>query len=309
MKRSLLPLRQLRVLDVAGRHTSFVAAANELGVTPAAVGQHIQMLEDHLGVLLFRRTNKGLELTTEGFAGLALLREGFLKFEECVRGIQADKAPDVYTIACPPDFFSRYLAPRLAAFSNDQPHTRYELVAEGGVDFLTRNLDIAIRLAEGPGKLEGVQLAPVQHVVVVGRNATANAHKSWIDWSGAPFRVAEEATVCVSDAEQALASVVAGMGKAIMPYFLAEEKIKSNCLQIVEGPTESSFAYWLVAPQAQWRQKKVRALVEFLTTGPSRPSMRSRNACLVSDKIERAILDEAFHHEVSRDNRDVEAVD
>ena len=74
MKRTHLPLNGLRVLDAAARHLSFTRAADELAVTPAAVGQQIRALEEMLGVVLFRRTPKGLELTDEAGAGLDALR-------------------------------------------------------------------------------------------------------------------------------------------------------------------------------------------------------------------------------------------
>src|SRR5688572_25068059 len=89
MKRTHLPLNALRVFDAAARHLSFTRAADELAVTPAAVGQQIRALEDVLGVVLFRRTSKGLELTDEAAAGLDPLREGFLRFEEAVQAMQA----------------------------------------------------------------------------------------------------------------------------------------------------------------------------------------------------------------------------
>ena len=73
MKRTHLPLNALRVFDAAARHLSFTRAADELAVTPAAVGQQIRALEDMLGVVLFRRTSKGLELAEEASAGLELL--------------------------------------------------------------------------------------------------------------------------------------------------------------------------------------------------------------------------------------------
>ena len=87
MKRTHLPLNALRVFDAAARHLSFTRAADELAVTPAAVGQQIRALEDMLGVVLFRRTPKGLELTGEADAGLDALRQGFLQFEESVRAM------------------------------------------------------------------------------------------------------------------------------------------------------------------------------------------------------------------------------
>src|ERR687895_162082 len=87
MKRTHLPLNALRVFDAAARHLTFTRAADELAVTPAAVGQQIRALEDVLGVVLFRRTSKGLELTDEAEAGLDPLREGFLRFEESVQAM------------------------------------------------------------------------------------------------------------------------------------------------------------------------------------------------------------------------------
>ena len=56
MKRSLIPLNALRVFNAAARSLSFTKAADELAVTPAAVGQQIRALEETLGVILFRRT-------------------------------------------------------------------------------------------------------------------------------------------------------------------------------------------------------------------------------------------------------------
>ena len=99
MTRTHLPLNALRVFDAAARHLSFTRAADELAVTPAAVGQQIRALEELLGVVLFRRTSKGLELTEEAAAGLEPLRSGFLQFEDAVQAMQAGQASHVYTIA------------------------------------------------------------------------------------------------------------------------------------------------------------------------------------------------------------------
>ena len=101
MKRTHLPLNGLRVLDAAARHLSFTKAADELAVTPAAVGQQIRALEDMLGVVMFRRTPKGLELTDEASAGLDALRSGFLQFEEAVQAMQSGQSSHKLTIAAP----------------------------------------------------------------------------------------------------------------------------------------------------------------------------------------------------------------
>jgi len=263
MKRTHLPLNALRVFDAAARHLSFTRAADELAVTPAAVGQQIRALEDHLGTVLFRRTSKGLELTDEGCAGLNPLRDGFLRFEESVQAMQAGQASDHYAIACPREFYAQWLAPRLAEFRKKNPGARFQFVADEDADFTEANLDVAIRLVDGPGDLEGQELAPARRVVVAAPGHT-EAHDHWIDWPGAPLPEGAEVSVQVGNAGQALSSAIAGMGKAVLPYLLAEDALGDGRLTALEGPDEGRRAYWLVAPLPQWRQKKVRTLVAFL---------------------------------------------
>ena len=65
----------------------------------------------------------------------------------------------------------------------------------------------------------------------------------------------------------ALASALAGLGKTVLPLLLCDDAIESGKLEVLEGPEEGRRAYWLVAPRPQWRQKKVKALVEHLTGG------------------------------------------
>jgi LysR family glycine cleavage system transcriptional activator len=64
--RQLPPLSAIRAFEAAGRHGSFTGAAQELKVTPAAISHHVKMLELWLGVELFRRFARGLELTDDG---------------------------------------------------------------------------------------------------------------------------------------------------------------------------------------------------------------------------------------------------
>lgn len=261
MKRTLLPLNALRVFDAAARHVSFTRAADELAVTPAAVGQQIRALEDALGVVLFRRTPKGLELTNEGIAGLDALREGFIKFEESVQAMQAGQASDRYTIAAPREFYGMWLAPRLAQFRRDNPLVTFQFHADEDADFTEANLDCAIRLIEGPGDFEGVQLAPARRVTV----ATPGAPEDWIEWPGAPLVQGVKPVLQVGNAGQALSGALAGLGRAVLPHLLVEEALGDGLLEALEGPSDGRRAYWLIAPRPQWRQKKMRALIAALT--------------------------------------------
>ena len=264
MKRTHLPLNGLRVLDAAARHLSFTRAADELAVTPAAVGQQIRALEDLLGVVLFRRTPKGLELTGEAMAGLDPLREGFLRFEEAVQAIQAGQSSHVYTIAVPRDFLGLWLAPRLAGFRRDNPQVRFALVAgDAELDFTEANLDLAIRFGEGPGELEGVALGDTDRVVVAPLDGDETP--PWIGWPGDAAPDGEEPALAVADAGLAISAAAAGLGRARVPALLAEAALAAG-QRIALGTREPCRrGYWLVAPTPQWRQKKVKALVGYLT--------------------------------------------
>ncbi len=85
MTRRLYPLNALRVFEAAARHLSFVKAADELHVTPAAISHQVKSLEDFLGVQLFRRLPRGLLLSDVGQLFLPELREGFAWLDRAVR--------------------------------------------------------------------------------------------------------------------------------------------------------------------------------------------------------------------------------
>jgi len=265
MKRTHLPLNGLRVLDAAARHLSFTRAADELAVTPAAVGQQIRALEDTLGVVLFRRTAKGLELTPEGEAGLDALRAGFLQFEEAVRAMQAGQSSKTLTIAAPRDFTAKWLAPRLADYARSDGELRFVLLsADEELDFTQANLDLAIRLGVGAGEHEGVQLGQGGFVVVAGEDADAGVDEAPVGWPGCPHDEGSGSMLRVADAGLAIDAAASGFGRACVPALLAARDVAAGRVRVIERRDDGP-AYWLIAPLPQWRQKKVRALVAALT--------------------------------------------
>lgn len=262
MKRTHLPLNGMRVFDAAARHLSFTRAADELAVTPAAVGQQIRALEDVLGVVLFRRTPKGLELTAEAEAGLVALRAGFLEFEEAVRAMQAQQSSKALTIAAPRDLSAKWLAPRLAAYGRSDPELRFALVvADDELDFTQANLDLAIIYAASPGELEGQPLGTAQMRAVSATGAPSEAR---ISWPGDP---AEGAALRVADAGLAIDSAAHGFGSAWVPELLVRDDLAAGRVAECAAPRADAHLYWLVAPLPQWRQKKVKSLVAALGEG------------------------------------------
>ncbi len=260
MKRTHLPLNGLRVLDAASRHLSFTRAADELAVTPAAVGQQIRALEDTLGVVLFRRTARGLELTPEAEAGLEALRHGFLCFEDAVRAMQAGQSSKVLTIAAPRDLTAHWLAARLAEIARADPELRFHLIAaDEPIDFTEANLDLAIRLMVDKGEHEGVRLGGTEFLKVA---APGGETERWIAWPG---HMPADAVLRVADAGLALEAAARGIGRALVPAILVRDGLGDARLTQLGESVDQGIGFWLFAPTPQWRQAKVRRLVDQLT--------------------------------------------
>ncbi len=264
MKRTHLPLNALRVFDAAARHLSFTKAADELAVTPAAVGQQIRALEDVLGTVLFKRMTRNLELTPEATRALPALRAGFLELEESVRILQDAQGSKVLTIAAPRDFTAKWLGPRLAAYGAANPEMRFAVEsADGGVDFTQANLDLAVTYGPTPD-VEGLHGKPLDDgaMCVVGLRGVDPMRR--IDHPGSGWEAADGARIVLSvaDAGLALDAAVAGLGVARIPALIAAS---APATLMVTPAGTSPAAYWLIAPTPQWRQAKVRAIIEALT--------------------------------------------
>jgi LysR family transcriptional regulator, glycine cleavage system transcriptional activator len=121
MASRLPPLNALRAFEAAARHLSVKKAAIELNVTPAAVSHQIRMLEDYLGVQLFHRYNRALELTEAARAALPKLKEGFDCLAHAVERLRAHVGGGVLTVSAAPSFAARWLMPRLHRFIAAHP--------------------------------------------------------------------------------------------------------------------------------------------------------------------------------------------
>ncbi len=264
MKRTHLPLNALRVFDAAARHLNFTRAADELAVTPAAVGQQIRALEDVLGVVLFRRTPKGLELTPEATNGLDALRSGFLSFEEAVAAMRVGQSSNTLAIAAPREIIARWLLPRLAPIAAQQPALRFRLItADDPIDFTEANLDLAIRRLDSKGDLEGVAIDDGTAVDIAPAEGDGPFSVCW----GESTVESQQGALHVADAGMAIDAVSQGLGRARVPAVLTLDAVDGAPYRITGRHQPGGRAYWLVAPAPQWRQPKVRSLVQWLTDG------------------------------------------
>ena len=117
----LPPLNALRAFEAAARHLSFKNAARELHVTPGAVSHHVKQLEESLGMPLFRRLTRALELTPEGHVLLPKVQEGLRNLAEAVERVRTRGEARTLTVMAPPNFAARWLIPRLSRFTENHP--------------------------------------------------------------------------------------------------------------------------------------------------------------------------------------------
>jgi LysR family glycine cleavage system transcriptional activator len=178
----LPPLNSLKAFEATARHLSVKKAAAELSVTPAAVSHQIKGLEDFLGVQLFLRHNRALELTDAARACLPELREGFASLARAVERLRAHKGGGMLTISAAPSFAARWLMPRLHRFLeahreiDARVSARLRQAAEGGrpgaaeratIEAWLVDSDVAILYGRGdyPGyqvdKLFGLTVTPI----------------------------------------------------------------------------------------------------------------------------------------------------
>jgi LysR family glycine cleavage system transcriptional activator len=184
----LPPLNALRVFEAAARHLSFKEAGVELHITQAAVSHQIKSLEEYLGVPLFRRTARGVQLTDAARACLPSLREGFDALAAAVEMIRERGDGAGLVITAPPVFTARWLMPRLAGFSKREPKVELRVFASskmvdagaldstslvGDLDLRTESSEVQIHLGAGhyPGhradRLFGVSMAVVANPELV----------------------------------------------------------------------------------------------------------------------------------------------
>ena len=138
----------------------FQLAAEELGITPSALSYQIRQLEEFLGVKLFTRLNRAVELTREGRILSSGVIEAFEKLEETFALLHSEKDDNTLVISTGPAFSAKWLAPRLYAFLEENPEIDFRLSANLKLtDFERDGVDAVIRF--GPGNYPDLYVEPL----------------------------------------------------------------------------------------------------------------------------------------------------
>ncbi len=150
MRKRLPPLNALRTFEAAARNGSFKHAAEELCVSHSAVSHQIKQLERHLGVELFIRKARSVELSKKGQAYFPVLRGAFDRIAEGTDRIFTPNLPGILTVQSYSTFAIRWLIPRLPGFSEKHPDISIRLhTSQWDVDFEHEDIDACILIGDG----------------------------------------------------------------------------------------------------------------------------------------------------------------
>lgn len=148
--KNLPPLRSLVAFEAAARHLSFAKAADELFVTPGAVGQLIHKLEDWLGIKLFHREVRKVSLTEAGAAYFGRISPALGQIAHA-SGVLKQRRRNEIRISMPPSFARKWFVPRMARFMDCHPEVRLQIDASAAlVDFDNEAIDVAVRHFKAP---------------------------------------------------------------------------------------------------------------------------------------------------------------
>ena len=293
-RRRLPPLNALRAFEAAARHLNFSRAADELSVTPGAVSQQIQNLEDYVGASLFRRTSKGLLLTDSAQAALPSLREAFDRLAEAASLLTAAVDGRRLTLTAAPSFAAKWLVPRLGRFEEAHPQVDVWLSADMDlVDFGAGEVDLAIRYGEGPYPgLESIRLMsesvipvmspdlmmanPVnepadlaRHVLLHDGSPDADdSCPDWLMWLAARGVKGVDGNrgPRFNQSSLVIEAAVGGRGVALAKRTLAQDDLDAGrLLAPMAIATSVDFAYYVVHPKAKGRMPQVKAFVAWIS--------------------------------------------
>ncbi len=146
-----ISLKAIQTFHVAAENLSFKHAAAKLHVTPSAVSHQIKRLEQELGVPVFRRLPRGLELTKEGEEYISYVRQAFQLLDQGHAAVQHRDEVEVLRVSALPFFASTYLIPNLKSFHEAHPNIELNIETTSQyADFSKDSVDLGIRYAEHP---------------------------------------------------------------------------------------------------------------------------------------------------------------
>lgn len=275
------------------RHLSFTAAAQELGTSQPAVSQRIGLLEDDLGVPLFKREHRGVSLTADGVQLFNAVHESLAGIGEAAAKIRSRRMRQVLTVATDFGFATYWLMPRLAALRELVPNLDVRIVTtQNAFDIRGEPVDVAI--AFGAGQWPGCAATPLFPEIVIpvcspgfqtqhGLTGAASEltrqpllhlesaePQRWLGW-GDWFALQQLATteeshdLTLNNYPLVLQAAIAGQGLALGWVPLVDDLLRSGQLVTAFGlPVQTAHGYFLVEPHAQRSPEPLRRFRQWI---------------------------------------------
>ena len=295
--RSIAHLNALRAFEASARHQSFSLAAQELNVTPAAVGQLVRTLEDWLGSPLFVRSTSGrARLVTTEVAEQALpdIRAGLERLAVGLERLRSGSAGGVLTVTVSPAFAAKWLLPRIERFQAAWPETDLRLdTSLKPVDFVAQRIDVGVRYGRGqwPGlaaeKLMDEEVYPVcapallatatlqapgdlrGQVLIHDQSVdTSTGFASWQAWlrHAGVQGVPTDRGLRINNSAAVLQAAIDGQGVALARSVMAHDDLAAGRLvrMFPQVRLESALAYYVVYRPECIAQPKVAAFRDWL---------------------------------------------
>ena len=253
----LPPLNALRAFEAAARHRSFARAAEELHVSQGAISRHVKLLEEHFGVLLFRRLARGLKPTEAATQLLPRASAAFAMIEQAATAI--GNARSEIRILASPTLANRWLIPRLRRFTEQAP----EISVSVGVlrssyrEFYSGDYDVGVATFYMPAdwpddlraeRIRGEELTPIcappllEGDSALRTPADLNSHTllritacrydwpKWLEANGYADIVDAGSGPSYETGELAIRAAVEGLGVVMMDQFLVERELQAGVL-------------------------------------------------------------------------------
>ena len=285
--RRLPPLNSVRAFEAAARHESFSRAAAELSVTHGAISKQVAILEDRLGLDLFRRNPGGVVLTDAGRAYQTEVAEALDRIAAATSRVSQHGFPDALGISAPPTFTIQWLVPRLSRFQIRYPllETRLSTRRES-VNMALRSADVVIR--RGPETWKGLysrlvlqeaitpvchprlsarlrHVSDLRHQVWLHADARPSDWAAWLDVAGAP-ELAPKRLSRFDHSSLALEAAADGMGVAMGPLSMIGGELHSGKLRMpFPQLVARTPGYYVICRKGRESDAKVSQFCEWIT--------------------------------------------
>ena len=291
MTARLPSLNGLRAFEAAARHLSFTVAASELNVTQTAISHQIRRLEEELGLRLFVRQNRALELTPEARDYLPGVRAAFNDLRLATDRLLGKDNGHVLTVSTLASLAAKWLLPRLSTFQESHPGIDVRITTSPGlVDFRNGDVDAAIRYGRGHWAglradwLMADELFPVcspalasgdkplrcpqdlaNHTLLHSSGGYDDDWRLWLTAAGLPSNISKQPGLTFDLIFLTLQAAIDGSGVAMGRTSYVEADIAKGRLVVpfkIALPVDAGF--YLVSPEARADSPKLSAFRQCL---------------------------------------------